>query len=828
MYGDDVMKTWLWGKRAGRRLAALSVCGLVACGQHDGQERVDGRVANLLSTMTLEQKVAQMIQGEIAHVTPEDVRRYGLGSVLNGGGSFPDKNKYASLQDWVALADSYYLASVDTSEGNAGIPIIWGTDAVHGHNNVIGATIFPHNIGLGAAGDAKLAAAIAEATAKEVSATGIDWIFAPTVAVALDARWGRTYESYGSDPTLAGDFAGGIVEAMQGVGVLATAKHFVGDGGTSRGIDQGDTRLDKDSLLSIHGQGYYSAIAAGVQSVMASFNSWNGDKIHGNRELLTDVLRGELGFDGFVVSDWNGIGQVSGCTPDNCAQAINAGIDMVRGPQDSRPLYDNMLAPVRSGEITEVRVDEAVTRILKVKFEFGLMERSLPSKRAAAFADAIGAEAHRELARDAVRRSLVLLKNDNKLLPLKPDGRYRLAGAGADDIGLQSGGWTISWQGTGNVNSDFPGGSSILDGFVRHARQLGGDIALYDPTEPGAKPDAVVMVMAENPYAEGQGDIDTLAWQQGNSRDLALIRQLKDQGIPVVTVFLTGRPMWVNAEINASDAFVVAWLPGSEGSAVADVLLAAPTGAARYDFVGRLPMPWPNHDLNPDNHDLSVADYAFPVGFGLAAESALEWIVLNEQAIGQKQSLDEWVFDKGVRDPWTLYIGDDFDWSVRVGPRGAVSSRGELNLSVVDREVQEDARRVEFTGTGKHLSQVYFQFEDPVNMRPLEVAGGALSFDIRLLKKPTEQVLLRMDCGYPCSGQIDITSILSEAALSHWQKLAFPMECFAQLGVDSSKVNTPFLLATTGELAFEISEVVLAETPDSADVMSCGEFLADA
>ena len=828
MYGDDVMKTWLWGKRAGRRLAALSVCGLVACGQHDGQESVDGRVANLLSTMTLEQKVAQMIQGEIAHVTPEDVRRYGLGSVLNGGGSFPDKNKYASLQDWVALADSYYLASVDTSEGNAGIPIIWGTDAVHGHNNVIGATIFPHNIGLGAAGDAKLAAAIAEATAKEVSATGIDWIFAPTVAVALDARWGRTYESYGSDPTLAGDFAGGIVEAMQGVGVLATAKHFVGDGGTSRGIDQGDTRLDKDSLLSIHGQGYYSAIAAGVQSVMASFNSWNGDKIHGNRELLTDVLRGELGFDGFVVSDWNGIGQVSGCTPDNCAQAINAGIDMVMVPEDWRTLYDNMLAQVRSGEITEVRVDEAVTRILKVKFEFGLMERSLPSKRAAAFADAIGAEAHRELARDAVRRSLVLLKNDNKLLPLKPDGRYRLAGAGADDIGLQSGGWTISWQGTGNVNSDFPGGSSILDGFVRHARQLGGDIALYDPTEPGAKPDAVVMVMAENPYAEGQGDIDTLAWQQGNSRDLALIRQLKDQGIPVVTVFLTGRPMWVNAEMNASDAFVVAWLPGSEGAAVADVLLAAPTGAARYDFVGRLPMPWPNHDLNPDNHDFSIVDFAFPVGFGLTTETASEWVALNEQAIGQKQSLDEWVFDKGVRDPWTLYIGDDFDWSVRVGPRGAVSSRGELNLSVVDREVQEDARRVEFTGTGRHLSQVYFQFEDPVNMRPLEVAGGALSFDIRLLKKPTEQVLLRMDCGYPCSGQIDITSILSEAALSDWQKLAFPMECFAQLGVDSSKVNTPFLLATTGELAFEISEVVLAETPDSADVMSCGEFLADA
>ena len=822
------MMAWFLRTHAGRFLVVLSACGLIACSEDRGQDVVDSRVADLLSQMSIEQKVAQMIQGEIAHVTPDDMKRFGLGSVLNGGGSFPDKNKYASLQDWVELADSYYLASIDTSEGNAGIPTIWGTDAVHGHNNVIGATIFPHNIALGAAGDPELAAAIAEATAMEVIATGVDWIFAPTVAVALDPRWGRTFESYGSEPALPRDFAGGIVEAMQGVGIVATAKHFLGDGGTSRGIDQGDTRLDKESLLAIHGQGYYSAIEAGVQTVMASFNSWNGDKIHGNHELLTQVLREEMGFDGFVVSDWNGIGQVSGCKPDNCARAVNAGIDMVMAPEDWRTLYDNMLDQVRSGEITESRIDEAVTRILKVKFRSGLMERGLPSERAAGFAHSIGSEAHRELARDAVRRSLVLLKNDNALLPLDPRGRYRLAGAGADDIGLQSGGWTISWQGTGNVNSDFPGGSSILDGFARYAKQAGGDVALYDPAELGPTPDAVILVMAENPYAEGQGDIDSLAWQQGNSRDLALIRQLRSQGVKVITIFLTGRPMWVNSEMNASDAFVVAWLPGSEGAAVSEVLLADPAAKALYDFEGRLPMPWPNSDLNSENHDLSVSEYAFPRGFGLGITSNADWVTLSEQAIGKKQNLDEWVFDKGVRDPWTLYIGDDFDWSVRVGPRGAVSGRGELNLSVVDREVQEDARRVEFTGNGEHLSQIYFQFEDPVNMRSLEVAGGALSFDIRLLKKPTEKVLLRMDCGFPCSGQMDITSILSEAALSDWQKLAFPMECFAQLGVDSSKVNTPFLLATTGELAFEISEVVLAETPGSADVMGCGELLADA
>ncbi len=267
----------------------------------------------LLETLSLEQKVGQMIQGEIAHVTPDDLRKYGLGSVLNGGGSFPEGDKNASIDDWVALADAYYLSSIDTSEGSAGIPVIWGTDAVHGHNNVVGATIFPHNIGLGAAGDPALVAAISGATAREVKATGIDWIFAPTVAVARDYRWGRTYESYSSDPELVASYAGGMVEAMQAEGIVATTKHFVGDGGTFAGIDRGDTRLPLDVLINEHGAGYKPAIAAGVQTVMASFNSWNGEKVHGNRELLTDVLRGDLGFDGFVVSDWNGIGEVVGC-----------------------------------------------------------------------------------------------------------------------------------------------------------------------------------------------------------------------------------------------------------------------------------------------------------------------------------------------------------------------------------------------------------------------------------------------------------------------------------------------------------------------------------
>ena len=360
--------------------------------------------------MTIEQKVGQMIQGEIRDVTPEDVRVYGLGSVLNGGGSFPQENKYATVEDWVALADAYYTASMDTSGGGAGIPIVWGTDAVHGHNNVMGATLFPHNIGLGATRDTELVSQIIGATAREVKATGIDWIFAPTVAVAKDARWGRTYESFSSDPQIAASFVAPIVDAMQAEGIASTAKHFIGDGGTLRGDDRGDTSLPLEELVAIHGQGYVEAIDKDVMSVMSSFNSWYGDKIHGSKAILTDLLRGDMGFEGMVVSDWNGVGEVLGCTNDDCAQAVNAGIDMVMVPADWKSLYHNMLEQVASGEISEARIDEAVSRILVMKIRAGLFTRGLPSKFAADYRDQIGHTDHRAIAREAVRKSQVLLK----------------------------------------------------------------------------------------------------------------------------------------------------------------------------------------------------------------------------------------------------------------------------------------------------------------------------------------------------------------------------------------------------------------------------------
>ena len=822
MLGHNGIRVRASGVAAGFCLvASLAV---LSCAD-SAETEIASLVETQLSQMTLEQKVAQMIQGEIKHVTPDDVRKYGLGSVLNGGGSFPADNKHASVAQWVALADEYYEASVDQSQGNAGIPIIWGTDAVHGHNNVIGATLFPHNIALGAVRDPALIGRIGAATAKEVRATGIDWMFAPTIAVATDLRWGRAYESFSAEPSLVESYAGPYVAAVQAEGVIATAKHFIGDGGTHRGTDQGDTRLPLDLLLSRHGTGYVSAIAADVKTVMASFNSWNGEKIHGNHELLTDVLRGQLGFEGFVVSDWNGIGQVSGCEDDRCAQAINAGIDMIMVPEDWETMLSTTVAQVEAGVIPLARIDEAVSRILKVKHEMGLMSRGKPSSVAARYEGSIGAPEHRALAREAVRRSLVLLKNREGLLPLHPGGTYAILGAGADNIGMQSGGWTISWQGTGNTNEDFPGATSIKAGIEAAVKAVGGRVV--NGVDQDGKLDAALVVFGEQPYAETQGDIDSLAWQRRNKRDLQFIEDLSARGIPVVSIFLTGRPLWVNAELNASDAFVVAWLPGTEGAGVADVLIADSDGNPRYEFEGRLPMAWPAADLHASVADNPVDEILFPVNFGLRSSDRLEWVTLNEKPIGQDDTIDQVVFGRGVRDPWQLYVGDGLDWSHAVGPRGGRSPRGELQLTVIDRYVQEDARRADFSGNGDHLSQLYFQYDEPVDMTDLESVGGVLTMDLRLHRPPSDSVVLRMDCGWPCSGAVDLTRVLKGMASNEWQTISVPVACFARRGVDLSRVNTPFLMATRGELLVDIAEIAVRRAAADGTLFDCDGIAAN-
>lgn len=788
----------------------------------DHNSAIAQRAQSLLDGMSLEQKVAQMIQGEIKHVTPDDVRRYGLGSVLNGGGSFPANNKHSSIDDWVNLADAYREASLDTSQGSAGIPILWGTDAVHGHNNVIGATLFPHNIGLGAANDPELIGRIGRATAKEVAATGIDWIFAPTVAVVLDDRWGRTYEGYSDRPEIVKAYSGVIVEALQEQGLLATAKHFVGDGGTYQGIDQGNTEVDLEELMAVHGQGYLSALDAGVNSVMASFNSWNGDKIHGNKELLTGVLKGQLGFTGFVISDWNGVGQVDGCTNASCAQAINAGMDMIMAPEDWRELLDNTIAQVKAGEISQARIDDAVGRILRTKLAAQMFDAPMPSSRAGQYTDSVGSAEHRAIAREAVRKSLVLLKNDNNLLPLSPKQNVLVAGAGANSIEMQTGGWTISWQGTGNSNSDFPGATSIFDGLNQALTEAGGQVALSEDGSFAEKPDVAVVVFGETPYAEGQGDVETLAWQEETQADLALLESLKAQGIPVVAVLLTGRPLWLNAHINAADAFVVAWLPGSEGVGVADVLVAATDGSPRHDFSGRLSYDWPNKDLNAEDAALPVTDLLFEYGYGLSYDNPPTQLGrLNEQAVGKAKSLDRLVFSSGSKEPWREYVGDSGNWNMLAEGAVTTAMNGQLVMKAVDRVVQEDSRQLTWSGTGDQASQVYWQSNAPVDLSDLLDAGAALSVVLQMEEAPAGTVTLRVDCEYPCTGGLDVTALLRDRAIGEWQRVSIPLDCFATAGADFKRVTSPFVLITDKSLSLRISEISLLADAPAESLVSC-------
>jgi beta-glucosidase len=631
----------------------------VALGKFHGDPRIEARVSELLRKLTLEQKVAQMIQADIRYVTPEDVKTYRLGSILNGGGAFPANEKHATVSDWVALADRFYDASMDTSGGAPAIPIVWGTDAVHGHNNVIGATLFPHNVGLGAAHDPDLVQRIGEATAQEVAATGIDWTFAPTVAVVRDSHWGRSYEGYSERPDIVRAYAGRMVQGLQGTvdtpsfldgnHILATAKHFIGDGGTNHGIDRGNNRSSEKDLLAIHGQGYVAAIDSGVQTVMASYNSWQGVKLHGHRHLLTEVLKTGMGFDGLVVSDWDGVDEVQGCSKDRCAQAINAGIDMIMVPEQWKPFLRNTVAQVRAGDIPMSRIDDAVTRILRVKLRAGLFEKGRPSSRPLANQSAqIGSPEHRAVAREAVRKSVVLLKNDKCLLPLSPKANVLVAGDGADNIGKQVGGWSISWQGTGNTNADFPGATSLFDGIRSAVTAAGGTATVSVEGHYDTKPDVAIVVFGEDPYAEWHGDIKSIDYQgpvddghevdmqrpapevsaqdEANPRapeasrsqppaapnaDLALLQRLRQRGIPVVAVFLTGRVRGVTPELEASTAFAVAWWPGTEGGGIADVLFRKSNGEVNFPITGKLSYAWPRGGAGASDSPL------FPYGYGL-------------------------------------------------------------------------------------------------------------------------------------------------------------------------------------------------------------------
>jgi beta-glucosidase len=749
--------------------------------------QTEKRIAALVARMTIEQKVGQVIQGDISAITPEDLKRYPLGSILAGGNSGPYGNERSSASDWDRLVQEFRAVSSQPQANGIAIPIIFGVDAVHGHNNIPGATVFPHNIGLGAAHDVGLIQRIGAATAVEIAASGIEWTFAPTLAVPQDYRWGRSYEGYSASPQQVAAYANAMTTGLQGKlqkgqmlaadRVAATAKHFLADGGTTGGKDTGDAQMSERELVRSHAQGYPVAINAGALTLMASFSSWNGVKHHGNKSLLTDVLKGRMGFQGFVVGDWNGHGHVSGCSVTSCPAAINAGLDMYMAPDSWKGLFDSLVVQVRAGEVPMARLDDAVSRILRVKAKLGLLDNG---RKSAGNYDIIGSSKHLELAREAAAKSLVLLKNEGSVLPIRPGAKVLVAGDGADDIGKQSGGWTITWQGLGLTRDDFPNGQSIWQGIQGAVKEAGGLATLSADGSFSEKPDVAIVVFGENPYAEFQGDIPTLDYQPSGAVDLALLKKLKQAGIPVVSVFLSGRPMFTNPEINASDAFVAAWLPGSQGQGVADVLIAGKNGKPARGFTGKLSFAWPADARSPITKPLYRAGYGLRYG-----QRKGKRIAITPLSEDPKINIETAVnatdyFVKGrARAPWSMSVNDaggarSAEASLAASPLSHVTARS------VDVKAQEDGKALIWAGSGSIAIA-----GPPANMTSYAAVPHALRIEWRIDSAPTSPVTLAFG-----ERTVDISKAIGAAQIGAFSGISVPLRCFVEAGADMTRVGT--------------------------------------
>ena len=595
-------------------------------------QSIEARVEALLKRMTLEEKIGQMTQVEKDSIRPGDITKYFIGSILSGGGGFPKEN---TAQGWYAMVEGFQSEALAT---RLGIPIIYGVDAVHGHGNMQNATVFPHNIGLGAANNPALTEKIGRATAEEMLASGIPWNFAPVVAVVQDVRWGRTYEGYSENTEIVSSLGAAYIHGIQNLRdedvtaegqslfALATPKHFIGDGATiwdssrteNYKLDQGNMQVPEDVLREMFLPPYQEAVEAGAMNVMASFNSWKGIKLHAQQPLLTEILKNELGFNGFIVSDWQAIDQIY---PDDyyssVVTSINAGVDMNMVPYDYISFIETMKQAVANGDIPESRVDEAVRRILRVKFALGLFEHPMPDTK---YQGTVRSREHLDLARQAVRESLVLLKNDNNVLPLNRETPVIfVAGEAANDIGLQSGGWTLEWQGKpGNDNE----GITIFSGIRAAANSesqvlYNRDADFTEFKDTAGSPliaDVGIVVLAEPPYAEGVGDQADLSL---NDSEVKLITETQKQSKSLIVILLSGRPLVITEHLPLADAWVAAWLPGTEGSGIADVLFGD------FPFTGKLSYSWPrSNEQLPININNSAGKTGcdaplFPFGYGL-------------------------------------------------------------------------------------------------------------------------------------------------------------------------------------------------------------------
>jgi beta-glucosidase len=794
-------------------------------------------VEHLLAGMTLEEKVGQLVQADIDSVKPEDVRRYHLGSVLAGGNAAPGHELRASAAKWQALIRAYSDAGfADVRTERPAVPILFGIDAVHGNARITGATVFPHNVGLGAMHDPQLMQQIGRATADEVAAIGADWTFAPDVAAVRDVRWGRSYESYSEDPALVAPYARAMLTGLQGdpagadfmgpAHVLASVKHFIGDGSTLAGRDQFNSTADEATLRTVHGAGFMAAIEAGALNVMASYNGWQGVKMHANATLLTGVLKGRWSFPGFVVGDWNAQEEIPGCTAVDCPAMLMAGVDMYMAPDSWKSLYAHLLAQARAGSITAARLDDAVRRILTVKALMHRLDTAAAANRPqAADLARLGTPGHRAIARQAVRESLVLLKNNHKLLPLDPHGLILVAGAAADSIGDQCGGWTIDWQGDHNSNADFPGATSIYSGIRAAVEAAGGRTLLSADGSFHERPAAAIVVFGEGPYAEFEGDRETLALSGADAAHLEVLRRLHAAGIPVVAVLLSGRPLWINRELNLSGALLAAWLPGSEGAGIADLIFKARGGSPQIDFTGRLGFSWPRTAL-PVRFaaDGSASGALFARGFGMSLTSRRELGPLSEDPGVKSHDPNDSLFAGGhVTAPWSVYVEDPAG-TVRLTMQSQPTPDGALNAAL-----ESGNLRATWSGTATAELRIGGRASDFT----ARARNEALVISYRVIEPPTEAVTLGLRCEAPygtmppadataptidwrlCGEKngvgVDITGLLKAATVGAWSSITVPLRCMSP-AADVKHVNAPFAIASAGRLSLEMRTVGLSRS----------------
>ncbi len=778
---------------------------------------VEARITDIMAKMTLEQKVGQVIQADSGSVTAEEVKKYRLGSVLSGGNSAPGPEPYADTQTWLQAADEYYLASIDPEGVEIPIPTIWGIDAVHGHANLTGAVVFPHNIGLGAMNNPDLIEDIYRITARELRVSGHDWTFAPTLAVPQDDRWGRTYEGFSESPDIVASYGDRIVYGLQGhVGdddflgeerVLTSAKHFVADGGTKDGVDQGDAQISEAELRDIHAAGYFTAIAANAQTVMASFSAWNGVRMHGHKELLTDVLKDRMNFNGFVIGDWNGHALIPGCTATDCPESFMAGVDMYMAPDSWKGLWESTYAHVQSGKITQDRLDDAVRRILRVKINAGLFDEPLkPSDRPLAGDESIlGSAEHRAVARQAVRESLVLLKNNDGLLPLDPGSRVLVVGDGANSITKVAGGWTLSWQGGGYPNEEFPNGNTVLSGIAAAVDAAEGEL-IFDPEGTSdAEADVVIAVYGEDPYAEFQGDMANVDFVP-NGFDPSKLGAYQSRGMKTVSVFLSGRPLWANPEINISDAFVAAWLPGSEGGGIADMLFRTDPA---YEFTGRLSYSWPKLATQSvlNAHDAAY-DPLFPLGYGLGYGDDGSLPILSEDSgLGDEASVAKGVFfEKGqLYAPWAVLKYGSPATALPMETAGQV-------VTAYDKTAQEDSLKITFKSDAEDF---IIASNYPVDYSREANGAMELVFDARALEgSPSYEI------GQGCEGDSSCDALVPVTLSSDWAEVRLSMSCFADRGVKMQYFAKALIISGQAGQSLAISNVRLAEDQNGAP--DCG------